>query len=314
LKLFHENLSKREDCGPVGGNERFKTERSETESFVNENLFLSYSIGYEDGDFDDIGAALGKYAMRCYYQGWLDKNFQLGQWVLNVESVKCRFFDDFNFDDDKKYYIMCKDADWGLGTSLIYAPTRTSVKWADMLSPDTKWYGDSAAWKMLYNPENGHYLFMNAKFGYVLSHPSSGVRMYNRASPEKWTDDEYFQLMPDRRDITISAGDESITTHGYWFTWTVGTTFRSLVFTKSTTDPISFATFNYSDDATKQQYIIIPEEELPKWKKIAQITAINNTKADIKVHEAKKGKFIENGRIVIYKDGKKYSSSGQQVK
>jgi hypothetical protein len=138
--------------------------------------------------------------------------------------------------------------------------------------------------------------------------------MYNRAAPEKWTDDEYFQLMPDRRDITISAGDESITTHGYWFTWTVGTTFRSLVFTKSTTDPISFATFNYSDDATKQQYIIIPEEELPKWKKIAQITAINNTKADIKVHEAKKGKFIENGRIVIYKDGKKYSSSGQQVK
>ena len=104
LKMFHENLSKREDCGPVGGNERFKTERSETESFVNENLFLSYSIGYEDGDFDDIGAALGKYAMRCYYQGWLDKNYQLGQWVLNVESVKCRFFDDFNFDDDKKVW------------------------------------------------------------------------------------------------------------------------------------------------------------------------------------------------------------------
>lgn len=104
LKLFHDNLSKREDCGPVGGNERFKTERSETESFVNENLFLSYSIGYEDGDFDDIGAALGKYAMRCYYQGWLDKNYQLGQWVLNVESVKCRFFDDFNFDDDKKVW------------------------------------------------------------------------------------------------------------------------------------------------------------------------------------------------------------------
>lgn len=104
LKLFHDNLSKREDCGPVGGNERFKTERSETESFVNENLFLSYSIGYEDGDFDDIGATLGIYAFRCYYQGWLDKNYQLGQWVLNVESVKCRFFDDFNFDDDKKVW------------------------------------------------------------------------------------------------------------------------------------------------------------------------------------------------------------------
>ena len=220
----------------------------------------------------------------------------------------------FNFDDNKKYYIMCKDADWGLGTSLIYAPSRTTVKWADMLSPDTKWYGDSAAWKMLYNPENGHYLFVNAKFGYVLSHPSSGIRMYNRAAPEKWTDDEYFQLMPDRRDITVSAGDESITTHGYWFTWTVGTTFRSLVFTKSTTDPISFATFNYSDDATKQQYIIIPEEELPKWRKIAQTTAINNTKADIKIHEARKGKFIENGRIVIYKDGKKYNPSGWQIK
>ncbi len=100
LKLFHDNLSKREDCGPVGGNERFKTERSETGSFVNENLFLSYSIGYEDGDFDDIGATLGIYAFRCYYQGWLDKNYQLGQWVLNVESVKCRFFDDFNYDDD----------------------------------------------------------------------------------------------------------------------------------------------------------------------------------------------------------------------
>lgn len=100
MKLFHENLSKREDCGPVGGNERFKTEKSDPNKYVNENLFISYSLGSILGDFDDIGTALGRYSLRCYYQGWLDKNHQLGQWVLNVESVKCRFFDDFNYDDD----------------------------------------------------------------------------------------------------------------------------------------------------------------------------------------------------------------------
>ncbi len=100
LNLFHENLSKREDCGPVGGTEIFKIEKSDPNTYVNETLFLSYSLGSKLGDFDDIGTALGRYSLRCYYQGWLDKNYQLGQWVLNVESVKCRFFDDFNFDDD----------------------------------------------------------------------------------------------------------------------------------------------------------------------------------------------------------------------
>ena len=100
LKMFHENLSKREDCGPVGGTETFKTEKSDPNKYVNENLFISYSLGSILGDFDDIGTALGRYSLRCYYQGWLDKNHQLGQWVLKVESVKCRFFDDFNYDDD----------------------------------------------------------------------------------------------------------------------------------------------------------------------------------------------------------------------
>ena len=220
----------------------------------------------------------------------------------------------FNFDDDKKYYLMCKDKNWGLGTSLIYASSKAAVEWADMLSPDTKWYGDSAAWYMLYNPENGHYLFKNAKFNWVLSHPSSGIRMYNHAAPTKWTDDDYFQLMPDRRDITVSAGDETITTHGYWFTWTAGTTFRSLILTNSTLDPLSFTNFDYSDNATRQQYIIISEDELPKWKRIAEITSISGAKADVKVHEAKRGKFLEGGRIVIYNDGKRYNTQGGRIK
>ena len=220
----------------------------------------------------------------------------------------------FKFDDNKKYYLMCKDQNWGLGTSLVYATSKAAVDWADMLSPDTKWYGDSAAWNLLYNPEKGYYLFKNAKFGWVLSHPSSGIRMYNHAASTKWTDDDYFQLMPDRRDITVSAGDVSITTHGYWLTWTIASGFRSLVLSEKVLDRLGTATFDYSDGATKQQFIIIPEEELPKWKEIARITAISDVKADVKVHEAKCGKFLENGRIVIFKDGRKYSSQGELLK
>lgn len=138
--------------------------------------------------------------------------------------------------------------------------------------------------------------------------------MYNHAAPTKWTDDDYFQLMPDRRDITVSAGDETITTHGYWFTWTAGTTFRSLILTNSTLDPLSFTNFDYSDNATRQQYIIISEDELPKWKRIAEITSISGAKADVKVHEAKRGKFLEGGRIVIYNDGKRYNTQGGRIK
>ena len=73
------------------------------------------------------------------------------------------------------------------------------------------------------------------------------------------------------------------------------------------------ATFDYADSATKQMFIIISEDELPLWKELNNVTGIKETSGNIQ-EKTQKGKFLEDGKIVIYKDGKKYSSSGQEIK
>ena len=75
--------------------------------------------------------------------------------------------------------------------------------------------GDDAAWYMEFDPMTGYYFFKNAESGKYISH-SSSLTLKEMNTP---TNDELFQLMPDRTDVTIGTGKNTVTTHGYWFTW-----------------------------------------------------------------------------------------------
>ena len=110
LTLFRENLALRETDGPVGDFLKLYKEIREYEEvqknpdmekeYINETFFQSFELGSEI-DLDNVGSALGKYSLRCYYTGYLHKNTPSSEWILDIEKVQCRFFDSFNFIDDK---------------------------------------------------------------------------------------------------------------------------------------------------------------------------------------------------------------------
>lgn len=223
----------------------------------------------------------------------------------------------FNFDDNKKYYIMCKDAERGFGTSLLTNRYRTGVYWQDLLKEKHGELNDSAAWKIEYVPNLGYYRFKNVKKGYYLTHTKNTTNVALNANPA--LEDTYFQLMPDRTDVTYELNGESITTHGYWFTWTSEDgDFYSMGAKPFQTSTVTYglterASFDYSSSSYTQQWIIISEDELERWKEINTPTGIGEVKQGEKESD-KSGKYVEDGNVIIYKDGKKYYSSGQEIK
>ena len=130
---------------------------------------------------------------------------------------------------------------------------------------------------MEYDPQNSLYSFKNASTGKYLTHPTTGnlcVRVVttNPSSTEK------FQLMPDRTDVTIEIDGKKNKTHGYWFTWesSGSQSMSAASFSKRRGyGSISQEPFNYSDDATTQQWIILSEDELAAYQQKAIETGIS---------------------------------------
>lgn len=100
LNLFLENLEKKADFIVIGGNEKLKQNISDKVLPVNENYFQAFSIGNSAAVLDDLGAAVGRCIMRCFYQGDLHKDSENDNWTLFVLRVKCQFHDEFNFIDE----------------------------------------------------------------------------------------------------------------------------------------------------------------------------------------------------------------------
>jgi len=127
LELFHKNLIEVAADRIVGGNEIFKKNINDEDTLPNENFFQSFPLGSEEGDLDDIGAALGRYDLRCYYQGYVHKDSQKNQCFLYTNSVKCRFFDVFCFEDS--FQLLGR---WKFDTENPCKPKK--------LMPGKKWY------------------------------------------------------------------------------------------------------------------------------------------------------------------------------
>lgn len=201
----------------------------------------------------------------------------------------------YNFDDGKKYYIMCKDEERGLGDGLLYMRGSSSIGWKPMLSTGVE-VSDSAAWYLDYEPVYGLYTFRNAASGTrYLTHASGGsqVTLKNMSGTAVPGVTERFQLMPDRTDVTIGEGSDKFKTHGYWFTWDDNGTSKAMSATNAfsasmKTGIISQAAFDFKDSATKQHWIIISEDELEGYKAMFP-TAIRNIQAE----EAEEG--VESG-------------------
>lgn len=181
----------------------------------------------------------------------------------------------YNFDDNKKYYLMNKDKDRGLGEGLLYQRASTDIAWKPLLTGEV--LSDSAAWYMEFDPQSCLYSFKNASTGKYLTHPTSGnleVKVL-KTSPTKA---EKFQLMPDRTDVTINIEGKKNKTHGYWFTWD-NSGFKSMGAASFSNrrgyGSISQEAFDFSNKATTQQWIILSEDELAAYQQKAIETSIS---------------------------------------
>ena len=217
----------------------------------------------------------------------------------------------YNFDDSKKYYLMNKNEQYGLGAGLLCQRNTTSVGWWKNLTDEV--VSDSAAWYMEYNAKDGYYMLRNAATGRCISHQSA-LMMKSVTTPGT---SEYLQLIPDRTDVTIGRSLSKKTTHGYWVTWenngskamTAGSFSPTLGYGTMTT-----TAFDCKNSATAQQWIIISEDELETYKKAALSTAIHELLTETengeqkvydlqgrRVSDPSKGLYIVNGRKVVVK-------------
>lgn len=182
----------------------------------------------------------------------------------------------YNFDDSKKYYLMNKHADRGLGEGLLAQNNSALVGWKPCLANES--VSDSAAWYLEFVPSLGYYRLKNAATGKYLSHTTSSTYMsLKQTSTPSAT--EQFQLMPDRTDVTVGVGSSAFSTHGYWLTWNDGSNKAMGAKTyieKSGYGMLEQATFNYSNSATAQQWIIFSEDELEAYRQAAIATGIES--------------------------------------
>lgn len=184
----------------------------------------------------------------------------------------------FYYQPGKKYYIKSKNAERGLYDSYLYQRAATFIGWKPFDGAEA--VSDSAAWYIEYIPASGYYTFKNVETGKYLTHASGGssVSLKTIAESKKPGATEYFQLMPDRKDVTIKQGSEKVTTHGYWFLWYDGGN-KSMSANKYGErlgyGTVAQASLNFADTATDQQWIIISEDELDAYQAIAVASGIS---------------------------------------
>ena len=184
----------------------------------------------------------------------------------------------YNFDSDKKYYIMNKSI--GLGTAVLSQGTTSTVGLKECLTPDV--LNDSCAWTIDYDPVKCYYTFKNVASGRYLTHASGSANVTSKTIATKPSTTEYSQLMPDRKDVTFGTGVNKITTHGYWFTWNSGGNKAMSANSISKITGIGKATqvsFNYAETPS-QQWIIISEDEIEKYHNYAVYVGVESISVD----------------------------------
>jgi len=185
----------------------------------------------------------------------------------------------YNFDDNKKYYLMNKSTKGGLGEGLLMQRATSDIGWRPILL-NAEEVTDSAAWNIEYNASTGQYYFKNVASGKYLTHVSNSttIRLKEIKADSKPSSTEQFQLMPDRTDVTVGEGDNKIKTHGYWFTWYSNG--NKAMAAKSMGSILDYGgvisgEFSYKDTSTEQQWIIISEDDIQAFHGIANPTAIS---------------------------------------
>ena len=172
---------------------------------------------------------------------------------------------------------MNKNAESGLGKGLAFQRTSMIVAWKENFLDEA--VSDSAAWYLEYDAKNCYYSFRNAATGRYLSH-SNGIQTKSTTKP---TTTEWFQLMPDRTDVTIGTGERHQKDPRLLVLWD-NDGFKAMNAAAVGPpalgySPLTAVDFDFTNSATTQQWIIISEDELAEYRAAAGVTAIRDVQA-----------------------------------
>lgn len=162
-----------------------------------------------------------------------------------------------NQEDTTKFYIKSESEKYGRYTSFL-APNKTGsrLEWKKV-SNDVALSNDTLAWYFTFTPDNQFYQIRNAATGQYLTFTSTGTRTTNRTSGP--TENDNFQLMRGRVDVDGCRG--------YWLIqpkeeWSPKCLEASLMGAK-------LNTFDISNNAVQQRFLILTADEMKKSSDIA---------------------------------------------
>ncbi len=148
--------------------------------------------------------------------------------------------------DNVKYYIKCEDNEYGLASYLGHSDSGTLQNVTSDVE-EAK-LNDELAWYITFNPQTQYYSFQNAGTGRYIG-LSNGELVAGTSAAA-------FHIIPSREKRRVS--DASI--HSYWITLSKG----AYALTAGTTD-CSTTAFDNSNDATRQRWFFLTEDELASY-------------------------------------------------
>jgi len=175
----------------------------------------------------------------------------------------------FNQEDTVKYYIKNENLERGLYSAYLIPTKDGKLVWRDINMEEAS-ANDSTAWYITFTPNNQYYQFRNAATGQYLTY-ASGLKMATRSS---LSSNEDFHIMKGR--VNVVSGNKKL--RGYWIihptnSWTPP------CMQANASGTISTATFNISNKATSQRWLIMTADEMAEFDKTA-LKAIRQKTAD----------------------------------
>ena len=178
----------------------------------------------------------------------------------------------FSQEDDTKYYLKCEDEERGLYTSYLM-PTKTgTLQWVAMTANDAQ-QNDTAAWYITFTPSNQYYQLRNAATGQYLTY-SGAFKTAARTAPAAA---DNFHFMRGRIDV---ASAQEGNKRGFWIihptaNWTPP------CLQANADKAVGSATFDISNAATSQRWLILTAEEAAQMEQTAVVAMKDVVKASL---------------------------------
>lgn len=166
----------------------------------------------------------------------------------------------FEQEDNAKYYIKNEAESSGLYTSyLVSTPNSTAIKCEEMTAAEAA-ADDNAAWYVTFNPKNCYYQLRNVGTGQYLTYNTSRKKFLT-TKKEVATTNENFHFMRGRTDVKVGTSGSTVSTRGYWII-RADNSASPICMTANAGGRVNPATFNISNSAEEQRWVILSGEEL----------------------------------------------------